>query len=127
MNIKVLMANFVNFMFQERSDLESVFPMNYSRHYVRGHETQYLDQIAVILVSNSKNGIGFSKLNGLFKLGRKIEAEVTKMRVNTIEHGPISFADVCAKSRSSLGQDCQMNNILRLKDEVRFIFTKTPL
>lgn len=92
--------------------------MNYSRDYVQGHETQYLDQIAVILVSKGQAENGLARLDGLLKLGRKIETEVLKLRVVSKEHGPITFFDICAKSRSSGGQNCQTNDILRLDAEV---------
>ena len=100
--------------------------MNYSRDYVKGHETQYLDQIAVILVPKSPGANRFSNLNGLFNLGRKIEAEIVKMRVNS-KDGPITFHDICARSRSSLGQRCQTNDILKLKDEVKKFYCSLKL
>ena len=74
-------------------------------------------QIAVIILAKSSKD-GLSNHDGLLELGRKVEQEIHHLKVRTKEYGSIQFMDVCAKSRSSLGQKCQKNNILDLDTEV---------
>ena len=64
---------------QERATVESFFPMNYS-DYVKGHETRYLSQVAIIIEPKNMSEDGLFSHNGLLDLGLKIDDHVQYQR-----------------------------------------------
>lgn len=103
------------FFLQERKIVESLFAMDYGSDYTAGHETRHFSSVRVIIKSaNSTN----TTLNNLLEFATMIDEHLKKIQVSTELYGIVKFGDVCAKTRFSLGVQCQDNIILSLIDMV---------